>query len=308
MRERTASGPMDRDAWMQAYEQRNQNIVAFFSRKEAHRLLVLQDLDAAPPKKTWEALCNFLEAWSTCPSNRIIPRTRVKTRKCDVKPLSSRRSTRRRRRHCLRRSYRYASGVHCLRRRVASMAYEVSWMPAPTPSRRRGDVAGPGALQGESAGPPRAAKRAGHEAAQAPKARPQGPDVRREEEAEEGLPLVPRAEVAPPSDEPKHPRGVLYNRIPKSGFGVDHVVDERPIERDGAAQISFETDGRDVVDAPRCQTPLARRDGPEKVFGSNRDVWPAIPVRDAAPRRYPGRRGEHTCGWCCLGELDTRSY
>ena len=81
-------GPLDRDAWIQAYETRNDNIVAFFAaRSEAHRLLVLQDLDAAPPKKTWEALCNFLEAWSTCPSNRIIPRTRVKTRKCDVKPV-----------------------------------------------------------------------------------------------------------------------------------------------------------------------------------------------------------------------------
>ena len=81
-------GPLDREAWMQAYEQRNRNIVDFFSsRKEAHRLLVLQDLDTAPPKRTWEALCNFLEAWSTCPSNRIIPRTRVKTRKCDVRPV-----------------------------------------------------------------------------------------------------------------------------------------------------------------------------------------------------------------------------
>ena len=90
------------------------------------------------------------------------------------------------------------------------------WMPAPTPSRRRGDVAGPRALQGESAGPPRAAKGAGHEAPKASQARPQGPDVRREEEAEEGLP----ASHAPkwhPLCEPKHPRGVLYNRIPKSG-------------------------------------------------------------------------------------------
>ena len=82
-------GMMDRDAWIRAYEQRNRDIVAFFSkRSEAHRLLVLQDLDTAPPKRTWEALCNFLEAWSTCPSNRIIPRTRVKTRKCDVKPVA----------------------------------------------------------------------------------------------------------------------------------------------------------------------------------------------------------------------------
>ena len=183
---------------MQAYEQRNRNIVDFFSsRKEAHRLLVLQDLDAAPPKRTWEALCNFLEAWSTCPSNRIIPRTRVKTRKCDVKPVvveeehpptppplpSTELSVRVRR--------------PLPRRRVASMAYEVSWMPAPTPSPRRVDVAGPGALQGQSAGPPRAAKRAGHEAPEASQARPQGPDECREEEAEESLPVSTCAEVAP---------------------------------------------------------------------------------------------------------------
>ena len=59
------------------------DIMAFFSGFFMGRTPLLK----ISPKKTWEALCNFLEAWSTCPSNRIIPRTRVKTRKCDVKPV-----------------------------------------------------------------------------------------------------------------------------------------------------------------------------------------------------------------------------
>ena len=52
-----------RESFIAAYEARNDAIVQFFAnRNEPHRLLVLPDLDEAPPKPTWEALCNFLEA------------------------------------------------------------------------------------------------------------------------------------------------------------------------------------------------------------------------------------------------------
>ena len=57
-----------------AYSKRNAAIVAFFeTRGEGHRLLVLDDIVEADRSRAWSAVCNFLEAWSSCPSTRPLP-------------------------------------------------------------------------------------------------------------------------------------------------------------------------------------------------------------------------------------------
>ena len=193
-------GPLDREAWIQAYEQRNSAIVAFFSkRSEAHRLLVLPNLDTAQPKKTWEALCNFLEAWSTCPSNRIIPRTRVKTKpRCETRTEADTLSE-------------LAKRTDAAGKRIAAKRAEQEHPPTPPPElsvleRYKAKVRAHLAQQKEpDTKPPKPPKRI-HKvltSAERKKLRRAYPSAH----APKWHPLC----------EPKHPRGVLYNRIPKSG-------------------------------------------------------------------------------------------
>ena len=57
-----------------AYERRNAAVEAFFrGRDESHRLLVLKDPLESSAYRVWTSVCNFLEAWSACPRTRGLP-------------------------------------------------------------------------------------------------------------------------------------------------------------------------------------------------------------------------------------------
>ena len=171
-----------RESFIAAYEARNDAIVQFFAnRNEPHRLLVLPDLDEAPPKPTWEALCNFLEAWSTCPSNRALPRVRSHTKKkCEA------------------------------RERPTQPAAREPPTPLPAPpfvlDRYKAKVRAH--LENEKQAdtkPPKPPKRTHKVLTSA-----ENKKLRRAYPSQ-------NAPTWHPLCKPRHPRGVLYNRIPKSG-------------------------------------------------------------------------------------------
>jgi len=64
-----------RRRFVKAYNRRNAEIVRFFAaRGQAHRLVFLDDvLEMMDASEAWSKVCNFLEAWSTCPLHRPIP-------------------------------------------------------------------------------------------------------------------------------------------------------------------------------------------------------------------------------------------
>ena len=67
-----------RERFVRAFEERNERVTRWFAdRGEQHRLVVLEDLTSVTePAPVWTTLCNFLEAWSSCPVTKPIPGAR----------------------------------------------------------------------------------------------------------------------------------------------------------------------------------------------------------------------------------------
>ena len=199
--------------FLEAYEGRNRAVEAFFAdRGEAHRLLVLDDPLEASAYRIWSTVCNFLEAWSACPKTRALPGASVEVA---ARRAAAGRAARGAEAACGAKggAARLAAGSFSLadRERLTGLA--------PPPDAADRPPTGRGARLRLYKQRVAAYLNTTKQASTTPP-KPPGPRKSLPRSQRLALKRAYEAKDVPrwhPECAPRRPRGVLYNRIPKSG-------------------------------------------------------------------------------------------